>query len=335
MSYPKQESVNARLHKESIKALEAQGTKGMNELGKLWRQHRKEMQLAITNAYNIASRGTGSWTLGSFKATALPTLENELGSVLAKFKASTAQAMKTNLNALYSQSVLRYAWILDQLTPASRNVMIPHRKTLHEAAVTAVFYGQQATDTWDEKWSAWVDSYKSALLHNLALGASNDSPVNDAIAEVDATKSNSPQSTIEAAMIRLYEYAAVTAMAQGAATIGDMNDDSVEVEIWKTQGDLNVCEQCANNEGLSLDDADGTIPAHPNCHCYSLLVPKSYAAILRGGNDDDKALARDMKLQGIVPTALVIRNADGDIAAKTLVSFSMWKKGSGLGIISQ
>lgn len=48
----------------------------------------------------------------------------------------------------------------------------------------------------------------------------------------------------------------------GVAEVG------VEVE-WSTAGDLRVCEDCADMEGmvLSIEDARGMIPRHPNCRC--------------------------------------------------------------------
>lgn len=330
MSYPKQSSVGARLHLESVSALDSLGEKGLNELGAIWRQYRKEMQLAIVNAHNVASRGGGTWNLSTFNAIAKPMLENELGIVLGKFRGLTTHTFKTSLNALYGQSLIRYAWILDQLTPPSRNVMIPHKNKLHEAAVIGGFYGAQGPKEWTDKWGLWVDAYKSALLNNLAIGASNESSVSDAVDEVDDTKSNTPQSTLLNAMVRLYEYAAVDAIAAGESAIGDMNENVVKVEIWKTRGDLDVCDQCSGNEGLPLEDCDGEIPAHPICHCYSEIVPKEYAELLASGDDDDRELARDMDNQGIVPNALVIRNADGGIAAKTIVTFNQWTKGNGV-----
>jgi hypothetical protein len=330
MSYPRQNSVGSRLHRESVSALDSLGEKGLNELGAIWRQHRKEMQLAIVNAHNIASRGAGNWNLATFNAVAKPRLENELGIVLDKFRALTTHTFKKSLNALYGQSLMRYAWILDQLTPPSRNVMIPHRNKLHEAAVVGTFYGVQDQAEWADKWDLWVKSYKSALIDNLAFGASNESPISEAIAEIDVTAANTPKSTLLNAMIRLYEFAAVEAIAEGENTIGEMNGDMVEVEIWKTRGDLNVCDQCAGNEGLPLEDCDGEIPAHPNCHCYSQIVPREYADLLASGDEDDRALARDMDKQGIVPNALVIRNDDGQVAAKTIVTFNQWTKGNGV-----
>lgn len=334
MSYARQPSVNDRLHKQTLDVLEKIGTKGLNELGGLWRQHRKEIQLCIMNAYHLAAP-KGKWNLRTFRSIAQPMLQYDIRGILERFRATSNQSIKTSLNALYAHSTMRYAWMLDQTTPISRNVMIPHRNRLHEAAVTGVYMGAKVSGEWADKWSAWVESYNSALMHNLALGASNGSSVSDAVSEVDATKSNTPQSTLENAMIRLYDYAATDAIAEGERTIGAMNDDMVEEEIWKTRGDLRVCDECSDNEGETREDADDDIPAHPNCHCFWMLVPKSYADLLRSGDADDRALAGDMMKQGIAPNALVIRNEDGDIAAKTIISFGSWMKGQNAGIYAQ
>lgn len=334
MSYPKQASVNAKLHDQTLNALEDIGSKGLRMLAALWKEHRKEMQLAIMNSYQAASPN-GTWNLQTFKTRAQPLLKSEFRSILERFRALSHQSIKSNLNALYAHSWKRYAWMLDQLTPASRNVRIPHKTKLHEAAITNLYYGAQASTAWADKWSAWVDSYGSALMHNLALGSASGSSVSDAVSEVDATKSNTPQSTLINALTRLYDFAATEAMTAGEETIADMNDDLTEVEIWKTRGDLRVCDQCSDNEGLPIDEADGTIPAHPNCHCYPMLVPKSYAELLQSGDADDRDLALDMDRKGIAPNALVIRNEDGDIAAKAIVSFNQWIKGQGMGVTAQ
>lgn len=326
MGYAKQAQVSERLHDEALNALELLGADGLGELAHLWQDHRKQMQLAVMNAYRHAAPH-GNWNLGSFKSHARFNLQSDLHAILAQFSALTTQSIKNSLNTLYRQSCLRHAWILDQITPASRNVRVPHKKHLHEAAVTGIYYGDVIPQQWADKWSAWIDSYNSALLNNLALGASNESSVADAVEEVDATKSNTPQSTLEDAMTRIYDYAATDAMVAGETAIADMNDGLVQEEIWKTRGDLDVCDECSGYEGLTIDEVGEYPPAHPHCHCFPLLVPKEYADLLRSGDEDDRLLARDMHRDGIVPTALVIRNDDGDIAAKAMVSFDQWIKG--------
>jgi hypothetical protein len=66
-----------------------------------------------------------------------------------------------------------------------------------------------------------------------------------------------------------------------------------------------------------------------------MLVPKSYADLLRSGDDSDWDLARDMDDNGLVPNSLVIRDSSGAIAGKTIVSFNSWTKKNGFAVTSR
>lgn len=329
MGYPRQDPVNKRLHKETLDALEKTGSKGMREMGRLWRDTRKELQLAIMNSYRLAAP-RGEWNITAFRHHAQSQLAGEVRSALEQFRALSTQAIKKNLNVLYRQSWGRYAWMLDQLTPPSRKVIVPQRYNMHESDNPKIYQ-----NSWADKWSQWVDSYHSALLNNVAMGASNGSSISDAVGEVDATRSNTPQSTLEDAMTRIYDYAATQAMVEGANDISDLNTDTAEEEIWKTRGDLNVCDDCAELEGQLIDDIGEWPPLHPNCHCYPKVVPKLYAQLLRSGNQDDRDLARDMHRAGLDDSSLVVRDEGGDIVAKAIIGFSKWASGNGFAIRAQ
>jgi hypothetical protein len=182
-------------------------------------------------------------------------------------------------------------------------------------------------EDWKSRWSSWVDLYNSALIGNVTMNAINKSDLGDAIAEVDATKANTPAFSIDDAMARIWEYEAMNQITEGLQDVTEINDDS-EVEIWRTRGDARVCEDCDENEGLSIDEADGVIPYHPNCNCYYQMVPKDFADLLADGNEDDRALAHWMDAKGVVPNAMLVRGADGRIAGKVIVDFQDWMEGA-------
>lgn len=334
MSYPKQDSVNRRLHEETISALHDMRESETIKLSRVWGQYRRHLQLAIMDAYHGAV-SSGKWNLSAFKARSEARLLNETRSILAQFRSVAVATMKSSLNHIYRQSVLRHAWILDQVTPEGRTVSIPHRQALHESAVTVFYQGANGSEKWKGSLDLWINGYYQALNHNLAMGAMNENGIDEAVKEVDATKANTPAYGIWNAMARIYDYEATSAMAEGTAEVADANADLVEEEIWRTRGDLAVCDDCDANEGLTMEEADGDIPLHPNCHCYPQIVPKAFADLLSSGDPEDKELAYDLDYRGLVPNSLVIRNPSGDITAKTIVNFEDWAQGNHIAVTAQ
>ncbi len=331
MSYARQDTTTQRLQTESLRELDKLAGKHLVEINRIWLKTRRELQMSIMDAYN-ASAIHNKWTLSRFRSSgAKSKLQAEATSIMEQFQAVSRVAMRKALNRVYRESVMRHAWILDQVTPASRDVYIPHN-LIKEAAISAVYLGAQSERMWEERWSSWSDAYRDALMHNVALNAMNEGAAADATGEVDATKANTPAYGIWDALSRIYEYEAVSAMSEGMSAVGDLNDDMVDEEVWKTRDDADVCDECDANEGMTIEEADGDIPLHPNCHCYWMLVPKSYADLLRAGDAQDRDLARSMLSRGIVPNALVVRGEDGEVQAKLIVNFERWVAGQKPGI---
>jgi len=250
---------------------------------------------------------------------------------LALFQAVSTAEMRRAFRVTKWQSILRHAWILDQLTPASRQVRLPRPPGLHEAAVSKMAMGfslkPEAPVAWDARWSAWMDAYRPAVMQNIRMGAINESTIEDAMDEVDATRIGSPSTTLDKAMVRIFDFESQAAVAEGEDDVVEENDDLVQQEVWKTRGDKLVCDDCDANEGETAETADGDIPLHPNCNCFWEVVPKSYAQLLRSGDEDDRALARMMQARGLVDISLTVRNDDGVIAGKAVVDFDGWTEG--------
>ena len=337
MAYPKQHKVTERLSKETWQALDALRVQRLSTLQKLWQATAKELAANIMHAYQISSTRQRKWTwsLADFRNSgAQALLAQEVRATLERFQASGVAHSRKSFNDIYNESLLRHAWMLDQVTPASRNVKLPHDRKLHESAVTVFASGKKSDQEWVNRWSAWSDAWQSSLMHNLTLGAMNKSSPQDAVAEIDATRANTPAYNLWDALARINDYEALAAASRGAADLADLNGDMIDEEIWKTRGDLRVCDDCDDNEGQPIDET-GFPPLHPSCHCYPLIVPKEYAELLRNGSEDDKALAAASMDAGVVPNSIILRNQSGDIAGQAIVDFQSWKKEAGFAVGTQ
>jgi hypothetical protein len=324
-----QKATTERLQKQVIKELDALESAGQAALLRSWKTARRRLLSAIMVNYR-EHFGRNKWNLPMAKNTgALYKIEHELRSVLSGFKHESMLLAKRILNEIHQTSTLKHAWILDQVTPDSYRVKLPIKKTMYEADP------MDSAGLWQDRWQGWVDSYASALVHNLHLNLINEGSMHDAADEVDATESGTPSLEIWHALSKLYEDLSVGAAAQGVQDVGDANSDGMQ-EIWQTREDARVCDDCDPNLGLTEEEADGTIPLHPNCRCYWRMVPTEYADLLRSGNADDQALADAMDARGLVPDALAIRDSQtGDVVGKLIIGFDQWLEGKGLAISGQ
>ncbi len=328
MSYPKQDSVINRLHDESLVALDALQEKSWTKISRQWDECRRDLRGLILDTYRQYFR-EGRWNLTMLKASgAAHVLTHGIAQRLAEFRSQSHFEAKTHLNEIYKQSILRSAWILDQTTPPNIKIRIPHRVRLFEAGAVNYYTGEKAAEQLGQRWGSWVDSYNSALLNNIQMGALNESSMLDAADEVDATRVNTPQSDLLDALQRVFMYESAMAQSHASSMVIQTNEELDVEEIWETRRDVRVCDDCDANEGLTQEEADGTIPMHPNCNCYWRIVPASWAKLLRSGNPDDYDLAVQMDARNLVPNTMVIRDAAGNIAGYTVVDFQEWVENS-------
>lgn len=317
MSYPDQLVRTKRLQKAVNASLDqikqAHKAKLMGE----WKACRRDLIGAIAQAYKIAAP-SGKWNSRTFRASgARGWLRSLIQRRLVMFQASSVAMMRHSFKDIRRQSVLRHAWLLDQVTPDSKTVRLPDH-AMREASAPG------DPEIWVDKVGQWVESYESALANNLSMHALNEGDLSGAVDEVDATRMNTPASTIENALSRLFDYQAAYDVAEGEDEIARLNDELITEEIWMTSGRANICDDCAGNEGKTVDEVDGDIPLHPNCGCFWEAHPKKYGDLLRSGTPEDRAAAEEMERRGTDGGALVIRGADGEIAAKVVVSFQEW-----------
>jgi hypothetical protein len=323
MSYAKQDSAGKRLHAESIKDLHGKVDGGWKKIDKRWKETRRALRSHIMDTYRQYF-GNGPWDLAAFAASgANHAMFGGVTNRLEEFKHYSMAEAKKQLNDIYKHSILRHAWILDQLTPPCYKTRIPHRFRLYEADIIQVYQGAQASARWQNRWTAWVDAYNTSLISNLRLGAINASNMSDSADEVDATRAGSPMYDLVDALNRIFESQAIYAISAGEQTVANVNGDAGVEEIWQTVHDFSVCEICEPLDGLTVEEA-GVPPEHPNCRCYLRIVPASWAELLRAGDIEDQMLAKTMDAQGLVPNAMVIRDEAGQTVGYDIVDFGRW-----------
>jgi len=92
------------------------------------------------------------------------------------------------------------------------------------------------------------------------------------------------------------------------------------------------CPDCDAEDGKPADEAE-PIPVHYGCRCFTRIVPRDFAELLRNGTDDEKQAALDMDARGLVPDAMAIRDAEGNLQAHLHVDFDTWAGLHGISIV--
>lgn len=324
MKFPTQLSTVNRLQKSVNDDMEVVRLKWASELWKEWRSCRRDLISGIVHAYMVMKEH-GGWDHRRLRMTGM---ENQLRAYfrrrLAQFHATSVVLMRKAFADIKKQSALRHAWFLDQVVPVNKQVRLPDYARSREAQLPG------DPEIWVDRWGMWLDAYDEALARNVAMNAMNQGSLNDAMAEVDATRVNTPAYPIAGALDRMFDFEAFAAQMQGEDDIAQTNEDLIDEEIWMVSSRANVCDDCMDNEGKTAEDVDGDIPLHPNCGCFWEMHPKSYGDLLRSGRAEDRELAAQMERLGIDGGSLVIRNEDGEVAAKVVVSFGEWLKGQGV-----
>lgn len=324
MSFPRQDSVAARLQAEANTAIGRLRAGHKEDLAVEWRRYRRSLQADISTAYRWAAP-QGRWDLSGLQTSgAWHALQMRLGATLRQFHARSSSVMRRAFADVRAQSALRHAWVLDQISPHSTRPQRRKSGASRESDVPA--------EAWQTRWAEWTRAYDQALLSNLRLNALNNGNLEDAVAEVDATRANTPAFTLEAAMNRLFDWEADTAFIGGMHQSLEENEGVAEKEIWRTRGDLRVCDDCDANEGLEMEEADGEIPLHPNCNCFYQIVPASFAQLLRSGDEGDRELARQMDYEGMTPNMMAMRDGEGNVVGKVIVDFKEWLGAQGAAV---
>lgn len=275
MSYARQGSTIKRLQKETFKSIDILSKKHQRSLIQNWKYARRDLRSVIVDSYR-ASVSRGTWSTPAFNRVK-PAMGARIRAILQQFHAKTVPSVKNGVKAVYDASVMRHAWALDQVTPENYRIHIPARKLLREAEII------NDPSAFESRWAQWIEAYNSALVNNLSLNAINSGSSDDAADLVDSTRANFPAYRLIDALKRIFDTEVISAISDGEEMVGDINGDAIEEEIWRTRGDLRVCDDCDENEGHAVDDV-GFPPEHPNCHCFTEVVPVSFAELLRSGD---------------------------------------------------
>lgn len=329
MSYPRQDKVIERLENQNRQALRKIIKSGSSKIQGLWEDSKRLMRAGIREFYRQDfGRSTWNISLAARRGT-LHKIDSMIGRVLEDFQHESMTVASRHFKELYRQSVLRGAYILDMVTPDSFKVHLPRNRMFTEAAIFT-YQGPDADTAWKVRWSAWMDAYRSAINSNLRMGALNDSEASDAEDEVNATRAGSPAYETGDALDRIFLTQAISIQTMAHLDLSEANEEMGLEEIWQTSFSARVCDICDDNKGLTREEADDDIPAHPNCECYWRLVPANWADLLRSGDADDEKLARWMDANGVVPSSMIVRNDDGDPVGRVIVKFEDWMEGQPL-----
>ncbi len=321
-----QDAVINDLEPKAQKAVDKVRTQALLRIDDMWDETKDVMKAMIAYEYR-RDFGGDRWSLGMARAKGtLLRIERHVSQALNDFHARSVAVASKAFRSIYHEGVMRHAWILDQVTPGSYDVKIPTKRQFQEAGVN-VYEGSEAGQIWRDRWSNWLGAYQSALNQNIRLGAINESDAEEATGEVDATKAGTPAYRIEDALDRVFQYQAATEYASALTDLSDANPDMGITEIWQTRYNARVCDDCDSQRGMTMDEAELDIPAHPNCECYWRLVPESFAELLRSGNAEDRALAEQMDAEGLVPSGMTILKDGQDVGAKMIVSYERWSAG--------
>lgn len=321
-----QQKTVERLELEAMRAIDKIAAHGLRDTQRAWDTAKSRMKEVISGIY-LGQFQRSTWNIvDATRYQTLNAIDMRVGSVLADYQDISVKIVSRTLREIYREAVLRQAWILDQTTPPNIRVNLPRSPIFFESARD--YMGPDNDTSWKVRWSAWLDAYRDNLYQNLRLGSMNESTVGDARDEVDATRPGSPRSDMWDSFRRIVEHQVEVTNAAAAGDVVGANPDLGIEEIWQTRYYARVCEICQSNAGLTRDEADGDIPAHPNCGCYWRLVPKSWASLLRNGSDKDKSLAKAMDAHGEVPNAMLVFNDDGNLVGSVIVKFNDWVQNS-------
>lgn len=321
----KQGAVLNELEPQAQRAVDQVRAMGSKQISRLWDEAKTDMRQAILHEYHRDFPGPDArWSLAVARAKGtLLRIERDVNDILNRFHAESLHLAGTTFRRVYATAATRHAWVLDQITPPSYQIKVPMRRAMHESAVP-VYTGSMANALWKDRWNLWVGSYQTALNANLRMNALNETDASAAADEVDQTKSGTPAYDLDAALDRIYNYQALQAYSDAMRDLSDANPDADITEIWQTRDNARVCDECDANKGLTPEEADNDIPAHPNCECYWRLVPASWADLLKSGDIDDQELARLLDARGEVPNSMILKDDDGNLVAHAIVSFERW-----------
>ncbi len=318
MKIKTQSDVLAKIEAEARVSIRKVEDKHLTELLKLWDKTKDDLRRDIMATHHKNHRSE-PWDYAGSVHTRYE-IQSKVRERVGWFLRDAEAHFQRAMNAVYNTETSYALWLLDQTTPDSIHPRRPIRTPLMEAKREA---GKDLAG-WSTRLQVYAEGYVNNLAQNINLGAINGSSIADATDEVDATRVGTPAYDMADMLERLFTTGAIALEAEARDAVSDANADIVEEEIWQTMMDADVCPICDDNAGATRDEADEDIPAHPNDRCFWRIVPKAYADLLSSGDDNDRALAKQMDDDGLPIDAMAIRDDNGDLVGKIIVSFDSW-----------
>jgi hypothetical protein len=312
-----QSQVLERLEQESVRAFDKMVDAGSAELHTHWEQTKTWLKMLIRHEYAQDFRRDAWNLMDAHRLGTFERIRKKAYELLNRFHEESLVLAEGHFKTLRRESVLRNAWMLDQVTPPSQRVVLPLGFTMREAKV-------YEETQWNDRWGAWLTSYQASLNNNLRMGAMNNSNVNDAADEVDATRPGSPSADMWSALDRIYQHESTSIYASSQLDVSKVNDQFNLTEVWQTRYYKRVCDLCEGNRGLTREEASDDIPAHPNCNCFWRIVPATWAQLMRSGNLDEREIAKAMDAADEVPDMMLVLNDKGELVGAATVEFGDW-----------
>lgn len=300
---------------------------GLTALMDAWKDTRKGVETVIAQAI-IHDFGSTRWDSATARQKGtFFKIDRGVTKVLDAFLAHGLPHLRNFFKEARMQEMLRTVYMMRQLLPDTVPVKLPIGPMTVTVSREAIVGRVKAVvgngATFDEKMTAWLKAWKENLIHNLNLGALNQSELADAIAEVQATKVGSPAFHIEDAIKRLFQnefLAQTTGEGGGHDDAMDINDEAPVEEIWQARSDTKVCNDCLENDGKTRDEieAAGDDDVHGygmgsnGCRCSYQIRPKAWGDV--GGAKDDSQPS----------SAMLIRGPSGQIGAAAIISYQDW-----------
>lgn len=322
MSYPTQSGTLNRLEAETRKAGRAHEDACVDALKREWEAAKKSLRGIIMAEYH-AAHGSEMWNLANAGMT-IERINHFSTNELVGFFNSILRFMRDTVKDAYRHEALRHVWMLDMLTPPSRKPRIPG-KALREA-----LRPEDYKTGWEQALAEWLRAYAANLNTNLRLEALHEGSITDAADEVDATKVDNFDPIYKLSSMLFTQI--LQAQRDARDDVAGENEDLVAEEIFQTLEDSAVCDICDAEDGKPADEAE-PIPVHYGCRCFTRIVPRDFAELLRNGTDDEKQAALDMDARGLVPDAMAIRDAEGNLQAHLHVDFDTWAGLHGISIV--
>ena len=292
---------------------------GNAEFLKAWAATRQDLKAIIAREY-IQDFGSTPWDIATAaQRNTLARIEKSVGERLAHFNNESYNFIKAVLDKVHHLEVMRALWMIDQTTPPYIKPVYPITQPKH--AREALFPGDYKA-TWPQVLTAWIQTYRDALVGSLRMEILHEGNIQDAVAEVDSAKIDNFDA--EYKFQSLFSTQTIQTEAEARRFVADENDEVVMDEIWQAMEDSKDCETCDDYNGKRREEINEEPPQHFNCRCYYRLVPKSWADALASGDADAIATARAMDAQGLVPDAMAIMGTNGELVAHAVVEFPTW-----------